>query len=166
MTNAGRRWISVVSAAQTGLAQCSFSSASFPQHRRVLRRRLRGACSRTGVRCLWFWPESMAGEYGLWAIPFEVWPRSPVITRKVRGRVQRSYGRCHSRVAIEDGCSCLTLERGGREVNAFTCPLCIRTCLNETADDARELLLQVRFVWAWRGVTRLARTGRSGARGT
>ena len=101
--------------------------------------------------------KSMSGDYGLWTTP-RGWPRSPVITREVRGRVQRSYGRCHSRVAIEDGCSCLTLERGGREVNAFTCPLCIRTCLNETADDARVLLLQVRFFGAWGGATRLART--------
>lgn len=95
-------------------------------------------------------------DYALWTTPRR-WPRSPVITREVRGRVERNYGRCHSRVEIAEGCSCLTEGRGGREFNAFTCLLCIRTCLNDTADDARELLLQVRFLWAWGGATRLAR---------
>ena len=94
-----------------------------------------------------------------------VWPQCPVISYNGReGEVVRCYRRCHSRVKVEDGCKCLTLEREGRLLKNYTCKLCIRICLNETGDDARAVLLEIPCFEAWRRATReRARRGEPGA---
>ena len=55
---------------------------------------------------------------------------------------------------MEKGCTCHTLERWPRDV-LYTCQLCVETCLADTADVAREKLLQARFLWAWHCKTRM-----------
>ena len=103
--------------------------------------------------------ELMAGRRG--------WPRSPVVRRNgPEGEVERCYGRCHSRVTVEDGCMCLTLDRGARLLKNQTCELCIRVCLNETGDEARAVLLAIPWFEAWmRAPRERARAGESAREG-
>ena len=92
----------------------------------------------------------------IWSRPPK-WPQSPVIRRDVRGRVERLYGRCHAYLTIDQGCFCFGLEREGRQLPIVTCPPCIEASLRDVGEDARELLLLTRFIWAWQGQVRLSR---------
>ena len=51
----------------------------------------------------------------------------------------------------------MEVERGGRPWPIYTCSPCIDASLRDVADEARELLLLTRFMWAWQGTVRLSR---------
>ena len=102
----------------------------------------------------------MSGQFGLWSLP-EHWPESPIFTREIKGIDVKIYSRCHGTVDTKDGCACRTLEREGRELKIYTCRLCVEKCLANTAAEARDILLFLRFFWAWRCRTRIAKAARA-----